>query len=142
MSSLNKVILITRLGRDPEVRNTNDGKAVVTLNGATSESWKDKQGQKQEKTEWHRIVLFGALADIAAKYLTKGSLVYIEGKLQTRKWTDAQGVEKYTTEVVVDGFSGQMKMLGGKGGDNLSPTHTTQAAPVANDAPFEDSISF
>lgn len=143
MSSLNKAIIIGRLGRDPEVRHTNDGKAVVTLNVATSESWKDKSGQKQEKAEWHRCVLFGNLADIAAKYLTKGANVYLEGKLQTRKWTNQQGQDQYTTEIVIDGFSGQMVMLGGNG--EAKPQPASQAAPqtaTKADVPFDDDIPF
>ncbi|MEW4367042.1 single-stranded DNA-binding protein [Aliikangiella maris] len=112
---INKVILIGNLGQDPEVRYTPSGSAVTTLNLATSESWKDKNtGQMQEKTEWHRISIFGKLAEIAGEYLRKGSQVYIEGKLQTRKWQDKQGQDRYTTEVVVD-FSGVMQMLGGRG---------------------------
>ena len=112
---INKVILVGNLGQDPEVRYTPSGSAVTTISVATSESWKDKNsGQMQEKTEWHRVVLFGKLAEIAGEYLRKGSQVYLEGKLQTRKWQDQQGQDKYTTEIVVDGFTGVMQMLGGR----------------------------
>lgn len=113
---LNKVILIGNLGRDPETRTMQNGNKVCNLSVATSERWTDKSsGEKMEKTEWHRVVLFGPLADIADKYLDKGSKVYLEGSLQTRKWTDQQGVEKYSTEVVCQGFGGKMIMLDGKG---------------------------
>ena len=113
---VNKVILVGNLGQDPEVRYTPGGAAVTTISIATSDSWKDKNtGQMQEKTEWHRVVFFGKLAEIAGEYLHKGSQVYVEGKLQTRKWQDKQGQDRYTTEVVVDGFNGVMQMLGGRG---------------------------
>ncbi|MFK0573966.1 single-stranded DNA-binding protein [Endozoicomonas sp.] len=109
---INKVILIGNVGQDPEVRFTPSGMAVANLSIATSEAWKDKNsGQVQEKTEWHRIVIFGKLAEIAQQYMKKGGKVYIEGKLQTRKWQDNSGQDRYTTEVVVDGFSGVMQML-------------------------------
>ncbi len=113
---VNKVILIGTLGSDPEVRYMPNGNAVANISLATNESWKDKNtGQMQEKTEWHRVVVFGKLAEVAGEYLRKGSQVYFEGKLQTRKWQDqATGQDKYTTEVVVD-FGGQMQMLGGRG---------------------------
>ncbi|WP_199609693.1 single-stranded DNA-binding protein [Flocculibacter collagenilyticus] len=112
---VNKVILIGTLGQDPEVRYMPNGNAVANISLATNESWKDKNtGQMQEKTEWHRIVIFGKLAEIAGEYLKKGSQAYFEGKLQTRKWQDQQGQDKYTTEVVVD-MGGQMQMLGGRG---------------------------
>ncbi len=115
--SVNKVILIGNLGRDPEVRTMQNGSKVANLNLATSESWKDKAtGEKKEKTEWHRVVIFGQLADIAERYLKKGSKVYVSGSLQTRKWTDKDGAEKYTTEVVLQGFGGELTMLDGKGG--------------------------
>ncbi|MBF0260950.1 MAG: single-stranded DNA-binding protein [Magnetococcales bacterium] len=109
--SLNKVQLIGNLGSDPEVRFTQDGRPIANLRIATSESWKDQQGQMQEKTEWHRVVMFGKLAEIAQQYLRKGSKVYIEGQLQTRKWTDNQNQERYTTEVVLQPYNGQMVML-------------------------------
>ncbi len=115
--SVNKVILIGNLGRDPEVRTMQNGGKVANLNLATSESWRDKQsGEKKEKTEWHRVVIFGNLAEIAEKYLKKGSKVYVCGSLQTRKWTDQSGQEKYTTEVVLQGYGGELTMLDGRGG--------------------------
>ena len=108
---INKVILVGNLGREPDIKFTGDGKAIANLAVATSESWKDKTtGQKQEKTEWHRVVIFGRLADIAQKYLHKGSKVYIEGQLRTRKW-DKNGVDQYTTEVVLSGFNSILQML-------------------------------
>ena len=113
---VNKVILVGNLGQDPEVRYMPNGGAVANITLATSESWRDKQtGETKEKTEWHRVVLFGKLAEVAGEYLKKGSQVYIEGALQTRKWTDQAGVEKYTTEVVVN-VGGTMQMLGGRQG--------------------------
>lgn len=121
MASVNKVILIGNLGRDPEVRTMQNGGKVANLNLATSESWKDKAtGERKEKTEWHRVVIFGQLADIAEKYLKKGSKVYVSGSLQTRKWTDKDGAEKYTTEVVLQGFGGELTMLDGKPSDGAS----------------------
>ena len=115
--SVNKVILIGNLGRDPEVRHTNDGRPIVNLSVATSEQWRDKSsGERQEKTEWHRVVVFDEkICEVAQKYLNKGSTVYLEGALQTRKWTDQQGVEKYSTEVVLQRFSGKLTMLGSRG---------------------------
>ena len=111
--SVNKVILVGNLGQDPEVRYSASGSAVATLNIATSEQWTDKQsGQKQERTEWHRVVMFNRLGEIAGEYLKKGSQVYIEGKLQTRKWQDQNGQDRYTTEIVAN----EMQMLGGRGG--------------------------
>ncbi|HMA31827.1 MAG TPA: single-stranded DNA-binding protein [Casimicrobiaceae bacterium] len=109
MASVNKVILLGNLGRDPETRYTTDGGAVTTLNIATSEQWKDKSGEKQERTEWHRVVLFGRTAEVAGEYLKKGRSVYVEGRLQTRKYTDKDGVEKYSTEIVGD----RMQLIGG-----------------------------
>ncbi len=109
MASVNKVILLGNLGRDPETRYTTGGDAVCNLNIATSETWKDKSGEKQEKTEWHRVVLFGRTAEIAGEYLKKGRSVYIEGRLQTKKYTDKDGVEKYSTEIVGD----RMQLIGG-----------------------------
>jgi len=116
--SVNKVILIGNLGRDPEVRHTNDGRPIVNLSVATSETWRDRtSGERREKTEWHRVVIFDEkICEVAQKYLTKGSTVYLEGSLQTRKWTDQQGVEKYTTEVVLQRFSGKLTMLGSRSG--------------------------
>lgn len=112
--SLNKVQLIGNVGQEPEIRFTQDGRPIATLSIATSETWNDKQGQKQEKTEWHRVVAFGKLAEIIQQYVRKGSKLYIEGKLQTQKWTDKQGQDRYTTEVVINPFGGQMLMLDGR----------------------------
>ena len=119
--SVNKVILVGNLGKDPEVRHTQDGKAIVNLSVATSENWKDKQtGERREKTEWHRVVIFNeALARVAEQYLKKGAKVYLEGQLQTRKYTDKDGVEKYSTEVVLQNYRGELTMLDGRnGGEN------------------------
>lgn len=117
--SVNKVILVGNLGRDPEVRFTNDGSKIVNLSIATSESWKDRQsGERRERTEWHRVVIFNErLADVAERFLRKGSTIYLEGALQTRKWTDQSGVEKYTTEIVLQRYRGELTMLGGRGGE-------------------------
>ena len=118
---VNKVILVGNLGQDPEVRYMPNGNGVANITLATSDSYKDKNtGQMVDKTEWHRVVFFGKLAEIVGEYCRKGSQIYVEGKLQTRKWTDQQGQEKYTTEIVVDGFTGQMQMLGARGGDQQS----------------------
>jgi single-strand DNA-binding protein len=113
MRGVNKVILIGNLGRDPEIRYTRDGTAVANLNLATSDSWNDAQGQRQERTEWHRVVAWGKLAEIAKEYLGKGRQVFIEGRLQTRSWEDKDGNKRYTTEIKAD----QMVMLGGRGSD-------------------------
>ncbi len=119
---VNKVILVGTLGRDPEMKYAANGNAIANLSIVTSEQWNDKAtGQRQEKAEWHRVVIFGKLAEVAGQYLTKGSLVYLEGKLQTRKWQDQNtGQDRYSTEVVLSGFDGKMEMLGGgnrQGGD-------------------------
>src|SRR5689334_24608868 len=116
--SVNKVILVGNLGRDPEIRSTNDGTRIANLNLATSESWRDRtSGERRERTEWHRVVIFNEnLVTIAEKYLRKGSKIYVEGALQTRKWTDQQGQEKYSTEVVLQRFRGELTMLDGAGG--------------------------
>ena len=126
--AINKVILVGNVGLAPEVRQTNDGNSVTTLSLATSDSWKDKQtGEKQERTEWHKVVFFKQLADIVGKYVTKGSKLYVEGSLRTRKWQDQQGLDRYTTEIVAT----EMQMLDGKNDGNASPYpeagHTTQA---------------
>jgi len=115
--SVNKVILVGNLGRDPEVRSSQDGTKIVNLSIATSERWKDRMsGEPRERTEWHRVVIFNEnLGRVAEQYLRKGSSVYVEGQLQTRKWTDQQGVEKYTTEVVLGRFRGELTLLGGRG---------------------------
>ena len=127
MASVNKVIVLGNLGREPEVKYLPNGDAVCNFSLATTESWKDKNGQKQDKTEWHNIVLFRKLAEIAGEYLKKGRPAYIEGRLQTRKWTDKEGKERYTTEIIGE----QMQMLGGK--DDAKPT-----APEAPKADFDD----
>ena len=115
MAGVNKVIILGNLGKDPEVRFMPNGGAVANMTIATSESWKDKQtGEQKEKTEWHRVVVFGKLAEIVGEYLKKGSKVYIEGSLQTRKWQNQQGQDQYTTEIVVQGFNGVVQMLDGK----------------------------
>jgi single-strand DNA-binding protein len=116
--SVNKVILVGNLGRDPEIRSTNDGTRIANLNLATSESWRDRNsGERKERTEWHRVVIFNEnLVTIAEKYLRKGSKIYVEGALQTRKWTDQQGQEKYSTEVVLQRFRGELTMLDGASG--------------------------
>ncbi len=115
--SINKVILVGNLGADPKVSNTSNGSKIVNLNVATSDSWKDKlSGERKERTEWHRVVIFNPqLADIAERYLKKGSKVYLEGQLQTRKWEDNTGAERYTTEVVLQNFSGNLVLLDGRG---------------------------
>ena len=117
--SVNKVILVGNLGRDPEIRSTQDGLKIVNLSLATSESWRDKNsGERREKTEWHRVVIFNErLAEVAEKFLKKGSKIYVEGALQTRKWTDQSGQERYSTEVVLQRFRGELTMLDGKGGE-------------------------
>ncbi len=137
---VNKVILIGNLGNDPDVRVTPSGNSVANLSVATSESWVDRNtNQRQERTEWHRVVIFGKLAEIAQQYLKKGSKVYLEGKLQTRKWQDQQGQDRYTTEIVVDGFNGQMQMLDGREGGNMgggyAPQGGQQQAPASRPAP-------
>jgi single-strand DNA-binding protein len=116
--SVNKVILIGNLGKDPEVRHMNDGNPIVNLSVATSETWRDRtSGERKERTEWHRVVIFNdKLGEIAQKYLQKGSKVYLEGELRTRKWTDQQGVEKYSTEVVLQRYRGELTMLDTRGG--------------------------
>ncbi|MFN0192629.1 MAG: single-stranded DNA-binding protein [Aestuariivirga sp.] len=115
--SVNKVILVGNLGKDPEVRHTQDGKAIVSFSVATSETWRDKaSGEKKERTEWHRVVIFNEqLAKVAEQYLKKGAKVYVEGQLQTRKYTDKDGVEKYSTEVVLQNYRGELTMLDSKG---------------------------
>ena len=133
---VNKVILVGNLGNDPDVRFTPNGGAVANLSLATSESWKDRNtGQQQEKTEWHRVVIFGKLAEIAQQYLRKGSKVYIEGKLQTRKWQAQDGQDRYTTEIVVDGFSGQMQMLDSAGGQSSGDNRAQQQAAAYQPQP-------
>ncbi len=139
--SVNKVILIGNLGRDPEVRHTNDGVPIVNMSLATSESWRDRaSGERRERTEWHRVVIFNEkLGEVAQKYLRKGSKVYLEGQLQTRKWTDQSGVEKYSTEVVLNRFRGELTMLDTRsaGGDSYGEQYggsQAAAAPAAGPA--------
>jgi single-strand DNA-binding protein len=154
MASVNKVILIGNLGRDPETRYMPDGGAITNISVATTDVWKDKQGEKQEKTEWHRVAFFGKLAEIAGEYLKKGSQVYVEGRLQTRKWQDKDGADKYTTEIVAD----RMQMLGsrqgmggggrdaGEGGESAPRAPSGAAKPTAKAGgkfdDFEDDIPF
>ncbi len=158
MAGINKVILVGNLGAKPEIKYASNGNAISNLSVATSESWTDKNtGQKQERTEWHRVSLFGKVAEIAGQYLDKGSKVYVEGKLQTRKWQDQSGQDRYTTEVVISGFSGTLQMLDRRDDSNSSmqsqsqpqsqaqPVQNGQQAPtitpVAQDE-FEDDIPF
>jgi single-strand DNA-binding protein len=133
--SVNRVILIGNLGRDPEIRTTQDGKKIGNLSVATTESWTDKRsGERRQRTEWHRVVLFNdSLSDVAQKYLKKGSKVYLEGQLQTRKWTDQAGAEKYATEVVLQGFGGRLVMLENKNEDDKPQ----EAAPAHDPDPRE-----
>ena len=128
MAGVNKVIIIGNLGKDPEIRTMNNGDRIANLTVATSETWKDKQtGERKEKTEWHRVVIFNdALAGIAEQYLSKGATVYLEGALQTRKWTDQQGVERYTTEVVLQKFNGNLTLIGGRRDGNGPPPADSQ----------------
>ena len=143
---VNKVILVGNLGKDPEVRYMPSGSAVANVTLATSESWKDKQsGEKQERTEWHNIAFFGRLAEIAGEYLKKGSQIYVEGRLRTRKWQDKSGNDRYTTEIVAN----EMQMLGGRGGTSASTgaPPPAMAAPSAGGADsgvaeFDDDIPF
>ena len=125
MASVNKVMIIGNLGRDPEVRYMPDGGAIANISVATTDTWKDKSGEKQERTEWHRVAFFGKLAEIAGEYLKKGSQVYVEGSLRTRKWQDKEGKERYTTEIVAD----RMQMLGSRGGGS---------EPMSREAPAKE----
>jgi single-strand DNA-binding protein len=135
MASVNKVILIGNLGRDPEVRYMPSGDAVANISIATTETWKDKNGEKQEKTEWHRVAMFGKTAEIAGEYLKKGSQVYIEGRLETRKWTDKEGHERTTTEIRAD----RMQMLGSRTGGSERMAPPEDDAPRAAPAPAQKS---
>lgn len=137
MASLNRVMLIGNLGRDPEVRYMTNGEAVANFSIATTESWKGKDGQKQEKTDWHNIIMFRKLAEIAGQYLKKGSSVYVEGKLQTRKWQDKSGQDRYTTEIIAD----VLKMLDGKRDDAAQEKTGRQAHYEKSDG-FDDDIPF
>ena len=147
--SVNKVILIGRLGKDPETRYMPNGEVVTNVTLATSETWKDKSGVKQEKTEWHNLVFYRRLAEIAGEYLKKGSQVYVEGKLQTRKWQDKEGRDRYTTEIIAD----QMQMLGGKSGsyeavEDSQPAQRQASRPAESSSQgrsfdnFDDDIPF
>ena len=155
MAGINKVILVGNLGAKPEIKYASNGNAISNLSIATSESWTDKStGQKQERTEWHRVSLFGKVAEIAGQYLDKGSKVYVEGKLQTRKWQDQNGQDRYTTEVVISGYSGTLQMLDRRDDMNSNapsqqsqsqsqsaPAPASAITPVASDE-FEDDIPF
>lgn len=132
MASVNKVILVGSMGKDPELKYLPNGDAIANVSLATSESWKDKSGDKQEKTEWHRVVFFKKLAEIVGEYCKKGSSIYIEGKLQTRKWTDKSGNEKYTTEI----FAEKLQMLGGKSKDESKNKHGGTIEDLESDIPF------
>ena len=145
--SVNKVIIVGNLGKDPEIRHTQSGQAIAQLTVATSDTWKDKQGVKQERTEWHRVVIFNEhLCKVAENYLKKGSKVYLEGALQTRKWTDQSGVEKYTTEVVLQRYNGELTMLDSKsedGGYNKSNNEEPEVPkPQGGGSDFDDEIPF
>jgi single-strand DNA-binding protein len=140
---INKVIIVGNLGADPETRYMPSGSAVTNLSVATSEQWKDKQsGEQKERTEWHKIAMFNRLAEIAAEYLRKGSQVYIEGKLRTRKWQDRDGNDRWTTEIIAD----EMQMLGGRGGGGSAPmssgSGTSSAPPQPPADEFDDDIPF
>lgn len=148
---VNKVIIVGTLGNDPEVKYSASGSAIANLSVATSEQWKDKQtGEKKEQTEWHRIVIFGKLAEVAGEYLRKGSQVYIEGQLRTRKWADSNGVDRYITEIVIPQMGGVMQMLGGKRDDSRQQPQRQQQPPKqqsqqgGNEPPmdFSDDIPF
>ena len=141
--SLNRVMLIGFLGKDPEIRSAQDGSKIANLSVATSESWKDKStGEKREKTEWHRVVVFNqGLVKVIESYLKKGSKIFIEGQLQTRKWTDKGGVEKYSTEIVLQNYGGSLTMLSSAGGDKSAldsdrPTHEQAIASLDDEIPF------
>lgn len=146
--SVNKVILIGRLGKDPEIRYMPNGEAVTNVSLATSENWKDKGGEKQEKTEWHNLVFYRRLAEIAGEYLTKGSMIYVEGKIQTRKWEDKQGNNRYITEIIVN----EMQMLSSKSssGEGADKSAASEPMPSSNPASektgafdsFDDDIPF
>jgi single-strand DNA-binding protein len=132
---VNKVILIGNLGNDPDVRYTASGAAVANISLATAESWRDKEsGEQQERTEWHRVVFFGRLAEIVAEYLKKGSQVYVEGRLQTRKWQDKEGKDRYSTEIVAN----EMQMLGSRSGGNSNQSYMDQTPPHDDDTSSGD----
>ena len=144
--SLNKVVLIGNLGRDPEIRATNDGREIATFSVATSESWKDKvTGEKKEKTEWHRIVVFNeGLVRVIKSYVKKGSKLYLEGQLQTRKWVDNENKERYTTEIVLQGFNSSLILLDSKGGEEAmyQPDAGQQNVPSFDNSDLDDEIPF
>jgi len=149
MSGINKVILVGNIGAKPEVKYSSNGSAIANLSVATSETWNDKNsGEKQEKTEWHRVSLYGKLAEIAGQYLDTGSKVYVEGKLQTRKWQDQSGQDRYTTEIVVSGYGGTLQMLdrreGMARGGQSAPSNnmSNDTVEVADNSGFEDDIPF
>ena len=135
--SVNKVILVGNLGKDPEIRRTQDGRPIANLSIATSETWRDKAtGERKEKTEWHRVVIFNeGLCKVAEQYLKKGAKVYIEGALQTRKWTDQSGVEKYSTEVVLQGFNSTLTMLDGRSGGGGGSFGSDDAGDFGSSSP-------
>lgn len=140
--SLNKVQLIGSLGKDPEVRSTQSGKKIASMSVATSESWKDQSGEKQERTEWHKVVIFNeGLAGVAERFLKKGSKVFVEGQLQTRKWTDNDGVERYITEVVLNGFGSSLILLSPKS-ESQSNSTAPSAASYASEPLMDDEIPF
>lgn len=142
--SINKVILIGNLGKDPEIRNTQDGTKIASFSVATSENWKDKQtGERKDRTEWHRVAIFNErLAEIAEKYLRKGSKVYVEGSLQTRKWTDTNNVERYTTEVVISRFRGELTMLDGRNGGDGAIDDSGMASLPSHFDELNDEVPF
>ena len=144
MSGINKVILIGNLGAKPELKYSSSNTAITNLSVATSESWVDKNtGQKQEKTEWHRVSVFGKLAEVISNYCDKGSKGYIEGKLQTRKWQDKNGADRYTTEIIVSGFNSVIQMLDSVNKDvTVDQDSVTPIEPVAVDSEFSDTIPF
>ena len=128
MASVNKVILVGNLGRDPETRYTTNGDAVTNIRLATTDTWKDKNGEKQERTEWHNVVFYGRQAEIAGEYLKKGRQIYVEGRIQTRKWQDKEGQDRYTTEIIAD----RMQMLGTReGGGSAAPSEPAEREPAA-----------
>ena len=132
MSGVNKAIIVGNVGQKPEIKYSADGKPIVNLSVATSETWNDKTtGEKKDKTEWHRVSIFGKLAEIAGQYLDKGSKVYIEGKIQTRKWQNKEGQDQYTTEIVLSGFGGVLQMLDSKN-DKPAQAPVAQSAPQGN----------
>ena len=147
--SVNKMIILGNLGADPEIRRTQDGRPIANLNIATSESWKTKDGERREKTEWHRVVIFNeGLCRIAEQYLRKGSKVYVEGQLQTRKWKDQSGQDKYSTEVVLQGFSSVLTLLDSKPAQSSGGNYAEKQVADWDDAPadapfdFDDSVRF